>query len=115
MAGDASHSAPVIETSLKSAVLHMISFQASKQLGHVLFPRAIKVLLIRFNIRLLVLFRYQDGPVRLSLSELFPRRLNMLEELLQIAVATRVLNRHGRLITEQDRYVEGRVLFPELV
>src|SRR5215216_2737653 len=115
MASDASHSAPVIETSFKSAMLHMISLEASEQLGHVLFARAVKLLLVRFNIRLLVLFRYDDGPVRLSLSKLLPRGLNMIEQLLQIAVGTYVLNRHGRLITEQDRYMKGGVLFPELV
>src|SRR6185503_4640282 len=115
MASDASHSAPVIETSFEPAMLHMISLQASEQLGHVLFTRAIKLLLILLNIRLLVLFRYDHGPVRLSPSKLLPRSLNVIEQLLQIAVATHVLNRHGRLITEQDRYMQGRVLFPELI
>src|SRR5215213_2081279 len=114
MASDASDSAPVIQTSSKSAMLHMISFEAAEQLRHVLFAGTIKLLPMRLNIGLLVLFRYDNGPVRLSLSKLFPGRLNMVQELLQIAFGTHVLDRHWRLVPEQDRYMEGRVLFPEL-
>ena len=114
MARDARDSAPVIQTSFKLTMCHVISFETAEQLGHMLFARAIKLLLVRLDIGLLVPFRHDYGPVRLSLSELFPGSLNMIEKLLQIMFGTHVLNRHRRLVTQQDWYMEVRVLFPEL-
>src|SRR5690349_1950577 len=105
MARDASDATPVIETSSKSAMLHMISFETAEQLRDVLFAGTIKLIFIGLNIGLLVLLRDHDRPVRLSLSKLFPRSLNMIEKSLQIVFGAQVLDRHGRLIPDEDGYM----------
>ena len=79
-----------------------------------LFPSLIKLLLVGLDIGLLVLFRHDYGPVRLTLSKRFPVRLNMIEKLLQFVFGTHLLNRHRRLIAGQDRHVQVRILVAKL-
>src|SRR5215217_7486742 len=103
MASDAANPAAVIEARFESAVLHTVSLQRAEQLLDVLFASLIERVPGLIYFRLPVVFRYDDGVVRLGFPKLLPRKLNMFEKRLQVVLGAPIVDRHCRFITIQHR------------